>query len=161
MHSFKDNKGREWKVDYDLPTVLDVQDRIGVNLLTRQGTSETAADFLSFARVLFATVQDQADAQNVDRKEFLRSLEGVQEQAVDAWLKAIADFFRRVGRDGLALLAESAVAIEVNQRQTDAELVTRDVAQRITQRLSEKEKAARRSWIEKTLAETPGSTSPS
>jgi hypothetical protein len=162
VKEFTTKDGRLWRIIYDLPTVKRIRDSMGIDLLTREGLQQTCGSILDFATVLYVSIKPQADSQGIAEEDFLRSLEGAHELAVDAWLAELEDFFRRVGKAGLANLAGATVRLTREDERTTNELFDRSTADRLVTRGIAADRATRRSALARLLGDdlkTPGSPS--
>lgn len=155
MKEFTTKDGRVWRIIYDLPTVKRIRDSVGIDLLTRDGLQRTCGSIIDFAMVLYETIKPQADSIGIGEEDFLRAIEGTHETAVDAWLAELEDFFRRVGKSGLANLAGATVRLTREEVRTTNELFDRATAERMVARGSATDKVTRRNRLEKLLGEDP------
>lgn len=155
MKEFKTSDGRIWRISYDLATIRRIRDAINVDLLTREGLQKTASSILDFGIVLYASIKSQADQLGVTEDEFLVALEGVHDEAVDAWLKELEDFFRRVGKSGLANLAGATVRLTREEDLTTNQLIDKATADRMVSRGSAIDRKRRRAELDRILGENP------
>lgn len=147
--AFKTADGNTYQIRYDLPTVRRIRDALAIDLLSGEGLQKVCGSVIDFALVLYETVADQAEQNGVDRDEFLCSLEGCDEMAVDRWLEALSDFFRRVGKLGLARLATSLVRVERESQQMANDLVDDQTADAAVSKAMAAERSKRRKVIAK------------
>ena len=81
MKEFKDSKGRPWQLAVNCDTIEGIKEACGVNVLDLlDPDSDLAKEVLLFpplmAKLLFAAVAEQAVVQEVDDREFRRSMGG-------------------------------------------------------------------------------------
>lgn len=101
MRSFVDKSGQSWAVELTIGIARRVFDI---------GQPESVSKLLDdpFARfdLLWLLCEQQANQRNIDQAKFdgLLADEGAYVQSNDALLGAVEDFFRRIGKESLALL---------------------------------------------------------
>jgi hypothetical protein len=101
MKSFVDKSGQSWAVELTIGIARRVFDI---------GQPESISKLLddAFARfdLLWLLCEQQANQRGIDQAKFdsLLADEGAYVQANDALLGAVEDFFRRIGKESLALL---------------------------------------------------------
>jgi hypothetical protein len=80
MHLFKDNKGREWKVEANFGSYGRVKAATGVKLYDIATENRDSliqlADALTLGQVLWAMVEPQAEARSVTPDEFYEAFDG-------------------------------------------------------------------------------------
>lgn len=161
--------GNEYKVRYTLPLVRAIRKELDVDILTNAGVNRITGDVISFAEYLWFTIADQAERNEVDEEEFIELLPHTIDQAVDAWLEGICDFFEQLGRSGLAELARALVQTERAEREETNRAMTRKTAEAVVRRQIVMNGKKRRRKMEELLGEndgegddepTPGPTSP-
>jgi len=108
MHVFTDATGRNWTITINVAALKKVKALVGVNLLelldnNLEGLSELLSDVVKLVDILYVLCKDQADALGVSDEDFGRALGGDSlEQAVDAFLEELVDFFpNRRAREAL------------------------------------------------------------
>lgn len=108
MARFTDNAGSEWCINLDAPLIAAVRKECQVNLTDLDGKAyeELAGDPVKLVEVLWHLVEEEAKQRGVSYKQFATSLTGdVLEQAADAMLEAITDFFPLRKRELLTAIA--------------------------------------------------------
>lgn len=125
MPTFKTGE-QEWLVRLDAPTIAEVRERVGVDLAdtTGQTFAKLQQDPVSLVNSLWVIVEKQALQRGVTDEQFGASLVGDPiEEATEALLNAIVDFFPRRKREILrAMLARQ------KRIQAKAESLTMDYA---------------------------------
>lgn len=105
MKTFKDNTGREWSVPVTVGTVKLVRDKLQLDILDiENGTvfKKLVSDPILLCDVIFVLCGEQAKERGVSDEEFGRAMAGdAIEQATDAFLEALADFFPNPKRQAL------------------------------------------------------------
>jgi hypothetical protein len=108
MHVFTDATGRNWTITINVAALKRVKAFVGVNLLelidnNLEGLSALLRDVVKLVDVIYVLCKDQADALGVSDEDFGRALGGDSlEQAVDAFIQELADFFpNRRAREAL------------------------------------------------------------
>ena len=103
MRTFKDKKSKEWSVEITVGVIKRVNDLLQVNLLDVVGGNllkELASDPIMLVNVLYVVVKPQADAAGVTDEQFGELLVGDSvEEATDALLNGLADFFPKLQRE--------------------------------------------------------------
>jgi hypothetical protein len=138
MKTFADNAGRTWAIAVNVATVKRVRDLLQVNLLEiadQKGKllERLVEDPCLLCDVIYALVKPEADAKGISDEEFGRSLGGdVLDQATDALLGEIADFFPRHRREVLRRIlaklstlqqkASTLALVKLDDPNLDAEL---------------------------------------
>lgn len=114
MPVFKDANNREWVVKLDAPTIKEVRDTFdGLDLIDGKGESylRLAADPILLIDVLWVICRKQANG-NITDEQFGQSLVGDPiEQATEALLKAILDFFPSRKRQAIQALVTTHQAV--------------------------------------------------
>jgi hypothetical protein len=104
MRTFTDNAGRVWSVAINVATLKRVKTLLGIDLFGQvgqslQGLGDLIADPCRLCDVLFVLCQEEAKAREVTDEDFGRALGGdVLENAADAFLEELTDFFPNPGR---------------------------------------------------------------
>ncbi len=116
MTTFKDNLGREWSVQIDVPTIRRVLRDTGFDLSQLFATErlQTLADDLcGFADILQSLVGPQLEYKELSGEDFQNALDGrTFEEATRALLFALVDFSPPSRRDTLVRAIETAFAAE-------------------------------------------------
>lgn len=116
MPTFKDTNGREWRIHLDAPTIREIRNTFdGLNLIDAEGRcfAQLAGDPVTLVDVLWCLCRDQAQAAGVTDVQFGRALMGEAiEQATEALLNAILDFFPPRKRGALRAVYERTREIE-------------------------------------------------
>jgi hypothetical protein len=105
MNTFKDSDGREWEIALDLGVAKRLRAR-GFDLLDEERLAEMSQDIITQADLLFLVCDRQAEDRNVSDEDFGRLLTTCFSDAVDALFRELAFFFRQVGRQAQATIAE-------------------------------------------------------
>lgn len=103
MRTFKDTNGREWRVDLNVTVIRQIRQLTGCDLGNASLDGDVVETVMSnverFADVLFASIKEQADAEDVTDVEFGRALNGdVISEALDVFLAELVDFFPETKR---------------------------------------------------------------
>jgi hypothetical protein len=113
LKQFKDANGRDWAIDVTVGTMRTVRDLTTVNLYKLFDT-EAARIFTDPALlvdVLFALCRDECAKRGVSDVQFGMSMNGdVLEQAGEALVDAVIDFFPQSQRTSLRTLWEKSQA---------------------------------------------------
>lgn len=114
MRTFRDKAGREWSIALPYDTVLELKDKLGIDLLAIADDdgkllAQLADDLPFLFRVMFVVLTEQIEAAGLDERQFARGFGGdVFELALEAFLEELADFFppgkRRLLKAALAKL---------------------------------------------------------
>jgi len=152
--------GIQWILHYDLPTVRRVRNATGVDLLTRDGVRKACESLIDFGTVLATTLQPQFAQHDMDEERFLVMLERHADAAVDVWLEALADFFRRAGKPALATLATAVVEMTRGEEQIQSDLLSATQANSLVRRTLDAEAAKRRQALDRLLTDLPPSAAP-
>lgn len=111
MHEFHDAEGRVWRVSVSIPARKRVREQTGFDILsvvTEEGMAKLS-DPEILAGSLYAILEPEAKRLNVSPEDFALAIRGDSlETAVDALLKAIADFFPKGRRMILTALMEKS-----------------------------------------------------
>lgn len=123
MGSFRTTDGAEWVVAVNVGTIKRVREQANVNLLALVGSPAAVADVFSddvrLAEVIAAVVKPQLDKAGKSADDFFSSIDGtVVEQAAEALLREIANFFQEPRRT--VLLAAMDKAQAANKAKTEA-----------------------------------------
>lgn len=95
---FTDERGREWRLAIDVPTIKRIRDELSIDLLRcledQTVLSRLVDDVVQLVDVLWLVCRDQAEGAGIDDVEFGRRLVGdAIDRAVTAFLAALCDFF--------------------------------------------------------------------
>jgi len=98
--SFRDSENLQWDIAVDVVTIKRVRDALDVNLLELANEEsklpERFNDPVFCVDVLYVLCRDQADSRNIDDIAFGRALTmDAIEEASDALMEGVVDFFRR------------------------------------------------------------------
>lgn len=105
MRTFKDNKGRTWKIALNVWQMKRLRDTLGIDLVNVIGTSadgnvrvdtidRIASDPCLLVDILWVVCERQANAEGVKDEDFGASLAGDSiEDATRAFLDELVDFF--------------------------------------------------------------------
>jgi hypothetical protein len=124
MKDFKDNTGRQWRIELTIGAAKRIRSLAGVNLLELdQGEppllTRLGLDVMLLCDVVYAAVKPQADEAGVSDEQFGEALGGDAILAArKAFFEELADFFRSQGRADLARAIqaqERIVALAVEQ----------------------------------------------
>lgn len=120
MKSFKDNKGRDWRIDICVPAADDVKAACDIDLLdVADEKSKTIERLLAEPRllvnVIYVLCKEQADEAKITDRDFGRAMAGdAIDHATNALMTDIADFFRGSQRKTLAKIWEKTQEVEAN-----------------------------------------------
>lgn len=128
MASFTDQQGREWQINIDAPTVMEIRSDCDPEFL-KNDTKESNTyirlqeDPVLLCRVVFLLTREQREARHIAEPDFYRSVIGEAiDRATEAMLDAIANFIPKSTKD--LLVASAEMRKRVLERGT-AELLTR------------------------------------
>lgn len=96
MPSFKDRKGNEWRVELDAPTIEEIRDDIGVDLISMERDPLLAFQFnpMDLIKCIWIICRDQAQEQGVDERTFKKSLPtNPPDELLNCVREAIISFF--------------------------------------------------------------------
>lgn len=118
MKTFKDNNGREWKVEINVGTIMQVRDLANINIYKlieneMKPLAELMADPCELAHVLYCLCKQQIDAAGIAEIDFYRGLAGdCLTSAHDAFWEEFVNFFRDPKiRDNLRLMEKKGRAV--------------------------------------------------
>lgn len=95
MHSFKDNKGREWKITIAVDEVEAIQDACGIDFGKIENFGQLLGDTKRFKQIVWALIHEQAKAQELTDKQVMNGFDAVVvEDAVVAISEEMLLFFR-------------------------------------------------------------------
>ena len=92
MKSFRDTKGRQWKISITVGILDDICDELGDDLFN----DPTAISLhpRDHVAMLWLAIAEQAEKQGVDPRDFGRSLDGpTLKEAMEAFMGSLSDFF--------------------------------------------------------------------
>lgn len=121
MSAFFDCKGRDWTLRLTVGVLADVRTHAGIDLGKAIRSEQSLSDLLfgdpsDLVKVLWVLVSKKAEERQVTPEEFAHGFDGpALEQATEALLQAIADFFPR-SRVAAALKTGLAAALEKMDR---------------------------------------------
>lgn len=122
MAAFKDQQGRDWILEVVPPVIAAVRRECDVDLVNLERIGELS-DPVKLVDVLYIMCRQQCEQRQIDAEQFGRSIAGESYQnAADALLAAIADFFPPRKRSQLRSLWEKQAAIAAEM---DADLEAR------------------------------------
>lgn len=120
MHSFEDKEGTEWRINVDFNQVRVTRKTLGIDLLTLYGDGENGAggalqklseDTFVLIDTLFVLCRQQAEDAGIDGEAFAGLLDGDSiENATDALMEELCDFFPSTRADSLRVLLEKSRA---------------------------------------------------
>ena len=120
MYTFRDSKSRPWTIELTVGAVKRVKALVGVDLLAIDDGdpplhTRLITDLALTCDVIYALVKPQAEAAGVSDEQFGEGLGGdAIRGAVTAFLEALVDFFRQLGRPELeAKVAALTQAMEL------------------------------------------------
>lgn len=120
MRTFKDEKGRPWEISINVGTVKAVKTEAGVDLLDIDDGStfsKLADDPIRLGDVLWVLVRKQCEAAGVSDEEFGAALAGDSlEDAVNALMEEVVDFFRRPQRELLRKMLAKGRQVQEKQQ---------------------------------------------
>lgn len=152
MASFKDDKGRSWRVNITATTVRRVKDLTGVYLPTLvedqfRGIDSLAQDVIQFIDVLYAVVLPDAEKDGVAVEQFGDALGGDSiERAAQALTNGIVDFFPEDRRRVLRSFLEKAKTVRtILQAKGEKELESLDPEKIVSDLLARQNPSANKS----------------
>jgi len=95
MATFKDRKGREWLLQLDAPTVEEIRDEHGVNLvdLSSDPLLPLRNDPLLLVTVVAVICREQREERKLSRPEFGKALPSPPDVMLNALREAVIGFF--------------------------------------------------------------------
>ena len=114
MKTFADNAARTWAITVNVAAVKRVRELLAVNILEIADSKgklleRLVEDPCLLCDVLWCLVKPEAEAKGISDEEFGRALGGdALDQATDALLTEIADFFPKSRREVLRRILEEA-----------------------------------------------------
>jgi hypothetical protein len=118
MKTFADNAGRTWAITVNVSAVKRVRDLLQVNILEiadQKGKllERLVEDPCLLCDILFCLVKPEAEAKGISDEDFGKALGGdVLDQAADALLTEIADFFPKGRREVLRRIVEKLTVLQ-------------------------------------------------
>lgn len=111
---FLDSEKRTWVLRIDLGRARRIRDEFGVDLLAwSQATFEQLQDPFTLGGILWTLIEADATKKNITVEQFSEAIDGnVIEQAGEALLEAIIDFFPPRKQALMRQLKENATRIE-------------------------------------------------
>lgn len=91
---FKDNKGREWFIEFTIGTAREIKKRLDVDLMeTEKALVQLSENDFALMDATWLAIEGQAKTQGVDTKEFENSLGGKEIEAITtAFIEALINF---------------------------------------------------------------------
>ena len=113
MHAFVDNQTRTWKIRIDVNAIRLLRTQLGIDLNQvlhdKSMIRDIANDVVQLVDMLYLLVKEQCDAQQVTAESFGAALVGEAiEEASEAFIKALIDFFPQSRRRVLQAALEAA-----------------------------------------------------
>lgn len=126
MATFLDRAKRSWVLRIDLGRAQRIRDEFGVDLLAwSERTFEQLQDPFTLGGILWTLIEADAAKRNITVEEFTATIDGaIIEQAGEALLEAIIDFFPPRKQALMRQLKENATAIETAWMTTTMENLT-------------------------------------
>jgi hypothetical protein len=118
MKTFADNAARTWAITVNVAAVKRVRELLGVNILEiadQKGKllERLVEDPCVLCDVLWCLVKPEAEAKGISDEEFGRALGGdALDQATDALLTEIADFFPKSRREVLRRIVQKLSVLQ-------------------------------------------------
>lgn len=129
MASFTDSTGEEWQLHIDIPTARRVKRETGVDIVNvSKPAFSDLGDILTLVDVLSVILTPQIEEAGLTEHDFACRLAGdAIEDAANALIAAIIEFFPSRQRDLLTRVSERAEAMR-----TQAELMATEELSRLT-----------------------------
>ncbi|MEO1530388.1 MAG: hypothetical protein AAFX06_33790 [Planctomycetota bacterium] len=110
--TFRDNLNDEWVISLTLSKARSLRDQLGTDVLNPEQYASLLGSPLDRLAFVFVLCSDQAKERGLDVDTFEERLygDGFADAASVALLEETEDFFRRLGQNSLAILAEKSVA---------------------------------------------------
>lgn len=127
MASFRDSKGREWVIELNVGSLLEVRERTELDLPKLMKSEESLCDFLfgdatQPVKALWVLCEEQANERNINERAFYKLFDGaVLEAATEALLKSVANFSQR-SKIGAAMAQTTTAMMAAMDRKAVAEL---------------------------------------
>lgn len=95
MAGFTDRKGNQWRVELDAPTISEIRDEHGVNLvdLDKDPLKPLRIDPMKLVTVIAAICREQIAEKSLSPTEFARLLPSPPDSMLDAVRDAVIGFF--------------------------------------------------------------------
>lgn len=97
MQSFKDSKDRTWNVQLTLGAVMEIKEQLHVDLLKPEEPAfvEALTDLTAICNMVYLAVKEQADALQIDDREFCNGLDPAAIGALaEAFNEALVSFLQ-------------------------------------------------------------------
>ena len=105
MHKFTDASGTDWNVTLNLTNAKSLRDN-GCDILDGNRFQEMTADLISMGDLIYRICESQCKSRDVDDSQFGELLTECFEAAVTATREELRDFFRKLGMEAQANIAE-------------------------------------------------------
>lgn len=116
IHSWKDNDGRDWPLEFGFGTVKRVKRLTSIDLLQQEDTARYTRDLSLLVDVMYAAWQPRAEELKVTDEQFGELVFAHFEDATRAYVEALADFFHRLGRSTMATMLTTAMRLQEEQK---------------------------------------------
>lgn len=116
---FTDNKGQKWTITITLKKCRYVRERLPLDIFNPEDWQELLKSLGSRLAYVWWLVQDQAQELEVSDEQFEERLygKGIADNASNEFLAEMADFFRRLGQEGMVTGTDVArIAMEKFQK---------------------------------------------
>jgi hypothetical protein len=105
MRKFNDSEGREWSIAVNIGSAKRLKDQLQIDLLDPASLQRLSDSPYDVANALFVLCEAQAKATTTSEEQFGAALSGdAIEEATDALMLEIVDFFPKRQRDALKTL---------------------------------------------------------
>lgn len=138
MKVFKDGNGRDWSITVNYSAKVRVEAAAGVDLFNVDVFKQLGEDTGKLIATLCAVVEPQLKEKGVTAEQFLDSLTGDSlEQAGDALLQEIIDFFPQKRRETLRKILVTAKQVQERAASLiDQKLDSGEILQNLEQHLN-------------------------
>lgn len=163
MTTFRDTNGREWVIRLDGPTVREIRQALGVDLVDNgQGLAKLEQDIVLLVDTLWLLCRDQA-AEGYTERDFGRALNGdVLGKAAEALTGAALDFFPPARRSLVASLVEKQRSVMRHAEQAVMEKLSatatdEQIREALERTLEDELKAALQKYTPSSATSSPAS----
>lgn len=154
--TFTTGDGYTYRLLIDIPTAREIRDKTGVDLLDNDGLRRACESLIDLAQVLYHAVREQCGEFGVTERDFANSLESCFDEASEAFQVAYVDFCRAVGKVAQAQLCEQLMRVQRESERRTLQAIEGDTAERLAEKLLDREDTKRRKLINEILTDGPG-----
>ncbi len=127
MKTFKDEKGRDWSVHITVDSIKRVRSKLDVDLMQLvepEFASKLLGDVINLVNIIYIVCKPEADERSISDEDFGRALAGESlDQAIDAFLNSLTEFFPLAKRRFLMKALEKSREVEARTLETITKLL--------------------------------------